>query len=843
MSIVVNDVSPRVHHVATQGQTVFTVPFAWTADTHLKVYVNEVLCVFDAPPLDSMHYSTTGVGTSAGGSITFGAPGRTVNDHVIIFRDMPIARTSDLPTSGVFPVATLNDTFDNQAAMIQQTEINVQERTLGMAVNDFVHPLNRIPNRAGRAGKVLGFDNDGQPTMYPAGGGGGGVGDGVGNTNQHWTGDGPPPQPWQDGDLWWESDTGALHMFYVDVDSGQWVEVSAGSGGTPDVSHLINPKWYDVTGDGVADDTAEFQTMLDAADGRVVWIDGLNIKITSTITVPQGGMHLAGNGIITYTGTGNLFQGCQIDLLTYSFVAVASQVSFAHSDPYTSSFIEVYVNGVFKDPRTYRAAHNVSTLTIIFNTAATAGQTVDVKCYRINPTVGTLPAFSRVIVGTGVQILTTQRNQGRAFALGWYDSGFVVGRQFPSFLMEAGAVIRGVNGNCGFRNAIWLSGWQASQINGYIFGVGANQIPNIPTDNTICDIGIFLTGKMTSSDLRCTGAEFGYYNRMVATYWDTVEGISFSNMTFLNVGHAVWAEGRSTDIGMQIGMIHCHANCYHGTVYADIFTELFVGDCNLFQNPDSTEQFFQFIELYGGSVGAIHDNDMRSFVTGANVTGVRVGRGTRGVRVHNNHFVAADTTSTYIGFVAEDTSLECVVGPNSYYNGARAVLLLAGANRIGVVEAGDLFFPLPTEARYHLTLSTNWWITQKWALLTVGSVSIASGVLHTLNWSEARDPDQVFSTAGTAVTVPVWATGVRIFCRITWNQNATGTRMMRVMLNGAETGAKHAMAAVDNPSGNVQQHGVAEFPVTPGDQLTVVVFQNSGAALSLVNGEFRLLFL
>ena len=39
--------------------------------------------------------------------------------------------------------------------------------------------------------------------------------------------------PLQDGDLWWESDTGVMYLWYVDEDSAQWVQTgdSGGSGG------------------------------------------------------------------------------------------------------------------------------------------------------------------------------------------------------------------------------------------------------------------------------------------------------------------------------------------------------------------------------------------------------------------------------------------------------------------------------------------------------------------------------------------------------------------------------------------------------------------------------------
>ena len=43
--------------------------------------------------------------------------------------------------------------------------------------------------------------------------------------------DNPPTSPTpENGDLWWESDTGLLKVYYTDGDSNQWVDASHGSG-------------------------------------------------------------------------------------------------------------------------------------------------------------------------------------------------------------------------------------------------------------------------------------------------------------------------------------------------------------------------------------------------------------------------------------------------------------------------------------------------------------------------------------------------------------------------------------------------------------------------------------
>ena len=72
------------------------------------------------------------------------------------------------------------------------------------------------------------FQNGTWNTINSAGGGGGGGASEV-------TVGGSPPEFAASGDLWWDSDDGRLYIYYVDIDSSQWVEASptlSGSNGS-----------------------------------------------------------------------------------------------------------------------------------------------------------------------------------------------------------------------------------------------------------------------------------------------------------------------------------------------------------------------------------------------------------------------------------------------------------------------------------------------------------------------------------------------------------------------------------------------------------------------------------
>ena len=126
MSITISDTSPRVQYTATSGQTTFSVPFEFFDDDDIVVIntnaggVDTTLTKSSNPSLVT-EYSVSGAGETGGGSITLGA-GATLNDKYTIYRDLPIARSTDFPNSGTFPIETLNTELDKIVAMMQQNE-------------------------------------------------------------------------------------------------------------------------------------------------------------------------------------------------------------------------------------------------------------------------------------------------------------------------------------------------------------------------------------------------------------------------------------------------------------------------------------------------------------------------------------------------------------------------------------------------------------------------------------------------------------------------------------------------------------------------------------------------
>ena len=160
MPILINDTAPRAQYTATSGQTVFSVPFEFFANSDLKVYRNSTLLTL------TTNYTVTGAGVTGGGTLTL-VTGATAGDIITIVRDVPVARTSDFPTSGPFNIEALNTDLDRLTAMVQQQEV-LDGRSLRLDQFDTPNTLDVLPVKASRVGRVLAFNaTTGQPEAGP----------------------------------------------------------------------------------------------------------------------------------------------------------------------------------------------------------------------------------------------------------------------------------------------------------------------------------------------------------------------------------------------------------------------------------------------------------------------------------------------------------------------------------------------------------------------------------------------------------------------------------------------------------------------------------------------------
>ncbi len=144
--IEINDLTPRAQYTATAGETVFTYAFPIRVDSDLKVYKRTA----GSTPVDAtniltlnVHYTVTGAGVEAGGTIVLTSEA-TLGDIVTIIRAMPLARSSLYTINGTISSANLEFDMDNLLLMFQQQRMSDDIRTLMYPTNAVIGSKDRI---------------------------------------------------------------------------------------------------------------------------------------------------------------------------------------------------------------------------------------------------------------------------------------------------------------------------------------------------------------------------------------------------------------------------------------------------------------------------------------------------------------------------------------------------------------------------------------------------------------------------------------------------------------------------------------------------------------------------
>ena len=156
-----NDARVQYTQAVTANTTQLTIDFPFFDLDDINVIVTT------AAGVDTVLSRGTGTGTFAvtgtsvedgysGGYVTLGDTYSAGTDTFTIFRDIPITRTTDFPTSGPFNVASLNTELDKLTAIAQQNETSVS-RTLQLSDSDTTVDL-KLPNLDTRKGTTLAFN-------------------------------------------------------------------------------------------------------------------------------------------------------------------------------------------------------------------------------------------------------------------------------------------------------------------------------------------------------------------------------------------------------------------------------------------------------------------------------------------------------------------------------------------------------------------------------------------------------------------------------------------------------------------------------------------------------------
>ncbi|MBR0670384.1 hydrolase [Neoroseomonas soli] len=246
--ITIGDVAPRVQYVADGVLAEFAYPFPIFEEADLEIRLDGTVLTGGA--------TISGAGASEGGSVLLAAPPPT-GTRVTLRRRLKIARATDFQNNGVLRARALNDELDYQVAAIQQ----VADDVIGtVRVGPADGGALVLPQRGARANRVLGFDSNGDVTVFDRG-------------------------------------TATLGVPFV--------------GGIPrtvedKLAERLTARDFGATGDGVTDDGPALAAAMAAAaaSGRVLEIGEGSFRTTQPLLLGGGAAGLVMHGSILYAGLG-----------------------------------------------------------------------------------------------------------------------------------------------------------------------------------------------------------------------------------------------------------------------------------------------------------------------------------------------------------------------------------------------------------------------------------------------------------------------------------------------------------------------------------------------------------
>ena len=167
MAVPISNVTRRVVYEAS-GTGPYSFSFEILANTDIAVYKDDALLTL------TTDYTVT-INANGTGSITLTAS-PTGADQIAIVGNRTIQRTTDFVTGGDFFANTVNDEMDQQTIFAQQNAEGLG-RALQAPQTDPTTIDMTLPRASVRAGKVLAFDSNGDPT----------TGEVIGDFRGNWT--------------------------------------------------------------------------------------------------------------------------------------------------------------------------------------------------------------------------------------------------------------------------------------------------------------------------------------------------------------------------------------------------------------------------------------------------------------------------------------------------------------------------------------------------------------------------------------------------------------------------------------------------------------------------------
>src|SRR5690606_5527128 len=148
----------RISYNGDDVTTAFSFPYLFYNSSHLKVILVSALGVETVQTITT-HYTVTGVGNPAGGTVTMQTPPAT-GEKLVILRVVPYNQGLLLVENDPFPSQSVMERLDLNVMMAQQLAGDIGR---SMTVSEAEGSVASIPTVAERAGKYAAYDSLGNP--------------------------------------------------------------------------------------------------------------------------------------------------------------------------------------------------------------------------------------------------------------------------------------------------------------------------------------------------------------------------------------------------------------------------------------------------------------------------------------------------------------------------------------------------------------------------------------------------------------------------------------------------------------------------------------------------------
>jgi len=157
----------KVQYAGNGATTGFAFPYLFYANSHLVVTSTSSEGVDTVLVLDT-NYTVTGAGNSAGGTVTI-TPAPATGVEITIERRVPYSQEHEYVNDDRFDAEAHEKAMDRNAMMAAQLGATGGDvsRSLKYPSSEPLATSAILPSKANRAGMVLAFDEDGEPTVVP----------------------------------------------------------------------------------------------------------------------------------------------------------------------------------------------------------------------------------------------------------------------------------------------------------------------------------------------------------------------------------------------------------------------------------------------------------------------------------------------------------------------------------------------------------------------------------------------------------------------------------------------------------------------------------------------------